>query len=221
MYRLLKYLLLLNLLFLPTCTFPPTRPSVDRITNYDSIVVDLVYIDGFKPTDEALDFFKEQITSLDIATRITIRPRQVPNTFLFFPLNRSLVVLFEQQNRQLYDLDLKDRQLIMFISCIPGPYIRGGLLTNIAGIQYGATSISVFLNCVNPDHQGSLLLHEFGHILDLVDINQRKEDPVNPDRPSHCNNRRCVMFWQIQGPDAQFDEDCLRDLRRSARKSNR
>jgi hypothetical protein len=36
--------------------------------------------------------------------------------------------------------------------------------------------------------------------------------PINEKRPNHCNNRECIMFWQITGDIKDFDLNCRREI---------
>jgi len=100
----------------------------------------------------------------------------------------------------------------MFIAYVSGPYVEGKL-SNVAGLQY-SESIAMFKDSKIWKTEGSVLLHEFGHLLEIADAEHRKDEvPANADRPNHCNNKRCVMYWQIQGPDMDFGERCKDELR--------
>ena len=57
-------------------------------------------------------------------------------------------------------------------------------------------------------------------VFGLVDPSSRAEEPVNPDRPNHCNNINCVMFWHIKRFSHVLCNLCKADLLKSIIKSN-
>ena len=71
----------------------------------------------------------------------------------------------------------------------------------IVGLKYGPTSILILKNRLDS----TVMLHEIGHVLGIASgrgINS------NPDRPGHCDNRKCIMFWRPYD-NSLFDKDCI------------
>lgn len=85
-------------------------------------------------------------------------------------------------------------------------------LTNLAGVTYSKNSFAMFRNGVPHDREATVLLHEFGHILNFIRENLRPP-PIRPDRPRHCNNPDCVMFWTVDDHCKLFDRNCILDIR--------
>ena len=71
--------------------------------------------------------------------------------------------------------------------------------------------------------ENSVLVHEFGHLLGLVNLVYKSPvDHEDKDHPGHSNNEDSVMYWAIESanlgniitgelPD-EFDNDDLNDL---------
>lgn len=118
---------------------------------------------------------------------------------------RNLLITFKNRHQTLLDRRPNDRHLIVFISVLPGHYALQGHRSTI-GLAMNGHYIVLFSN-----FDRAVLLHEFGHIIGMVDRSKREDPPVNPKRPRHCNNSRCVMFWQVNRK-AMFDALCQRDL---------
>lgn len=92
-------------------------------------------------------------------------------------------------------------------------YLRGGLSddgeeTSAIGVAYGAAHAAVFPdqwagigNLVGSQEsiERAVLVHEWGHLLGLVNITYTSEiDHEDPDHPRHSTNRDSVMFWQVE-----------------------
>lgn len=70
--------------------------------------------------------------------------------------------------------------------------------------------------------EDAVLLHEFGHLMGLVDL-VLQTGRADPDHPGHSRNRDSVMYWAVEsslvtqvlggGPPRDFDAADLADLR--------
>lgn len=101
------------------------------------------------------------------------------------------------------------------------------------GVAFRASAAAVFADRVGDattalinrtSIERSVLTHEVGHLLGLVNIGYTSAyDHEDPDNPGHSNNRRSVMYWQVEdvsiasilegGPPDDFDEADRADLR--------
>jgi len=211
MLRCFRSLVIMTLAcFLSTCASLPVDTLPENFTYYDTITIDLVYTDDSPLTQESMTFFSDKMREYKIAKHTKFILRKVPRP-LTIPWNTALLRIFETQHRRMYDSKPKDKHLVLFISCVPGPYIQG-TRTNLAGLKYSSTSFAMFTDHVFEHNQGILLLHEFGHIVELVDCIGRGEKPIKPDRPSHCNDDSCNMFWRIRSSSKDYCYKCLKDL---------
>lgn len=108
-------------------------------------------------------------------------------------------------------------------------YLNGEFadINNTLGVTVNASSFVMFPEEVQrssganlfggPAYERSIVVHEFGHLLGLVNVNYEsaaeREDPIHP---GHSNNPASVMYWAVEsfnvqnlfrgGPPANFDE---------------
>jgi hypothetical protein len=111
-------------------------------------------------------------------------------------------------------------------------YLNGGAAArdDAVGGSVGATVIAIFPDKINSYVtegidglviESATLIHEFGHLMGLVNIGYRSpRDHEDPEHPGHSSNPDSVMHWgvkriQLGGklPSTEFDADDLADLR--------
>jgi len=123
---------------------------------------------------------------------------------------------FETRNRKFIDRNPGDRRLVFFICYVPGEYHKKDgdkISKTIVGVQYNPTSFAILRKQTKESYEGVVLLHEFGHAIKIARASNRKDSPINPDRPNHCNNSKCTMFWRANRHRTKLDNECLRELR--------
>ena len=112
-----------------------------------------------------------------------------------------------------------------------GEYENDGVL----GVAVDASTIAIFGETVDEaegpifnrpsseEIENCVLVHEFGHLLGLVNlVYQSPVDHEDPDHPGHSNNEDSVMYWAVESSDIssiitgqlpdEFDQDDLDDL---------
>jgi hypothetical protein len=207
MYKRLSIFLVV---FLLSCTAPAIRfESEHTSTLYASIVIEIVPQEGTSPDREALVRLKTQLRRYKICNNVGIIVRS-PVTEGTMPVwDSNQIRVFEKRHRDLKDTDLDDRHLVVYISYVKGNYLQGDL-DGVAGLQYGDTSICMFVEHFRTASEGAVLIHEFGHLIDIA--RDREGPPGNPDRLNHCNNSNCVMFWTIKDSSGRMDEECRQEI---------
>jgi hypothetical protein len=144
------------------------------------------------------------------------------------------VVSFEREFRRSSPVD-GDR-VSLYVIYVGGKFSEN---SNVLAATYLSLSIVVFKSeIVRYAPQGgvcddimivneckverSALVHEFGHVLGLVDlIYTSPANHEDPQYPNHCTNESCVMHHSIdvykggvpKSPPSAFDRDCLDDLK--------
>lgn len=106
---------------------------------------------------------------------------------------------------------------------------------DVLGVAVDASTVAIFKDTVEDaegpifsrpsaeEIENSVLVHEFGHLLGLVNLVYKSPvDHEDKDHPGHSNNEDSVMYWAIESanlgniitgelPD-EFDNDDLNDL---------
>jgi len=206
-------LFIIVLMFSVSCASLETRRSQPtQNTLYDRIVIELYSTTTSRHSPEAIKILKAKMEEYRIcrADQIFV-VSQTPSAVSNIAWNSDLLRALEARERTLHDRKPKDRFLIIWIAYVPGIYVVPNRL-NTVGLKYGNTSIAIFQKGFNSSYEASILVHELGHIIGLVDRSKRSDPPVNPNRPNHCNNQNCVMFWRVN-PAGKFDGKCQRDIR--------
>lgn len=212
-------LCLVFLIFLIPGCVPQQDPTplqkenvIDSATLYDEVVLEIVSPAEKGPSAEALAFFINRLKLYNICNKVTVSySTDIVGSLPVW--NTGLIHQFEARNRKLKDTDPEDKKLVLFVCYLEGIYIQGDV-ASIAGLQYGPTSFAIFRDITKASYEGVVLLHEFGHIIQIARSSNRKESPVNPDRPNHCNDKSCVMYWRSSKDRINLDSKCLKDLER-------
>jgi hypothetical protein len=189
---------------------PELVPKPEPLKLYDGITIEVQPTTTSLYDEDAMSEFIEDLEEFNICSKSDIRIVVRPTVIAFHRQWTSATVrLFERRFRRLWDTNKADKHLILHISLLPGQYVLPPK-NNVIGIKYGRNqSIALFQGAFGRN----LLFHELGHVIGLVDRCNREGDPVNPDRPNHCNTRRCSMFWTIHPRKApRLDPLCERDI---------
>jgi len=191
---------------------------------YTSMVIDIVYEPGVQPDQRAIDELESFLnTYLNKPKGITIIQREIEaqnqNT-----LKTKEIVEIEQIYRS--HLNSKDT-LATFIYFANSEFSQS---SNTLGLAYASTSIVIFQKTIQENAAGnvevirrleeSILKHEFGHLLGLVDVGS---PPVNPHEdsgyPNHCDSKDCLMYYAAETAATAnnislvLDDNCKADLK--------
>ena len=194
----------------PVKKLPPRQTAVVSSTFFDSIQLEIAYIGSNRPSTSVIEHFEKEIVRYKIAKRVSHVIHQVsfpqPATW-----NSGQLASFEHSSRYFRDITPDDKHLKLFVAYVPGRYMEGDY-TNIAGLAYGSSAFAVFSDTISETTEGNVFLHELGHLLKFINLSAREETPINPERPRHCNNESCVMFWRASKGRTTFDEACIEQL---------
>ncbi|HWB24151.1 MAG TPA: hypothetical protein VG738_01670 [Chitinophagaceae bacterium] len=134
---------------------------------------------------------------------------------------------FEDNNRTLFS---GGSNLAVCVLAVDADYSSAG----VAGVAFKNTSIVLLEKTIQANSGGlaqasrvvvesSVLEHEFGHLLGLVNIGAGMVTPHEDDaHKAHCNNKNCLMYYEIETSGflaqltsavPQLDANCGNDLK--------
>jgi hypothetical protein len=212
---------------------PTGSSSRDLLSDdiYTSMVVEVVYVEGYQPTQTAINNF---VSFLDSRTYkpggIFVETRSIPSPGITSYSTQDYVDL-ELANRIYYNTN---NQIAVWAYFADGKadgdtntqVTLGTAYRNTSFIIYEATVQSLSGSIHQPSTtvlETTVIEHEFGHILGLVDFGapmQTQHEDL--DNPKHCDVESCLMFYAAStgsnilntgGTVPLLDAQCIADLR--------
>mgnify|MGYP003109809956 CR=1 FL=1 len=194
---------------------------------YKSLVVELVYSNGFRPEQRTIDnlrrFLSERVNKPDgisiVETVIAPPPGE--------PYTTQEIRDIEAENRTRYTTD---DQIAIYVFFANGNAQGDTGSTVTLGTAYRNTSVVIYqetLQSLDVDRflvEATTLRHEFGHLFGLVNIlnDDIHTDHEDPDNNKHCVVEDCLMFFASTIPSTlpdpmesdipQLDALCIADL---------
>ena len=192
-----------------------------------ALTIEVLHQQGARPSSGALDHLVSSLRPvLDKPGGIDVAgPREIPGDGRTWRIDdlREL----SERHRQVTSSEARASMLVLSVA---GEFEDPGVL----GLAMSATEIVLFPQQIgdlatsllggSSRIERSVLLHEAGHLLCLVNIGYTSElDHEDPDHPHHSRHRDSVMFWAVPNdavtqvftgpPPDSFHEDDLADLR--------
>lgn len=197
--------------------------------NYLSLIVEVQYMEGFKPDETALKNLGRFLQQhLNKPGGIYFTEKQIP-AVADTVLSHDEVNDIQQINRTLYS---KGSRFALYILYTNGHYknkhVLGHAFLNSCIVIYGAAikaNAERFSIPTQTTLETTLLKHEMGHLLGLVNKGtEMQEEHSDSAHEAHCQNPGCAMYWSMGvkpefGPLAlktipDLDSACLNDLRK-------
>lgn len=200
--------------------------------NYGSLRLDLLYEQGVEPSPEAVDSLKAFLTArLNKSNGISINLSEIPDQ------QKSSYSLAELESVETSYRNTQSSQgeVTAYLFYANGDYSANTQNSQTLGIAYGSSSMVVFGKTIRENTGGltqpstslveqSVLNHEFGHILGLVNLGAPMQtDHQDEANGKHCDNQDCLIYWatetgnfisNLTGNNApQLDANCIADLR--------
>ena len=202
---------------------------------YTSLTLELVSVKGFEPTDQAVDNF------VDFIEARTFKPGGVKliERSIDSPNEESLTIEevdeLEKKNRTEYS-DATNHAIYVYFADAENKKTAdsrnnpGGEREIILGTAYRNTSMVIYektlrdITRTRPNSlantETSILNHEFGHLLGLVNLGTRMQTPHEAlgDEKGHCNVEGCLMQANFQAAMLnsntvlELDPLCIQDL---------
>lgn len=194
---------------------------------YKSLKIEVQYMTGYAPDAAALNHLQSVLSAyLNKPSGITIVTNEI-SASSSTTLSIDQVRKVEEENRTVFTTG--DQLGVYFL------YTNGNFTdNNVLGAAYRNTSMVLFGKKIH-DNSGSLgqasrtkleatvLEHEFGHILGLVDIGSPMQtNHKDAAHGNHCSNTNCLMYYASETTDIlgflvtgnipSIDASCAADL---------
>lgn len=199
---------------------------------YTDLVLEVVYVEGYQPTAAALNNLVAFLNQrLHKPGGITVVQRSIPSPGRT-TVDASYIREFEKTQRQRVT---GGKQLTAFLLFLDAEYSTSTSSSKVLGVAYGVSSLAVFEKNVQQASGGinqptgaaletTVLNHEFGHVLGLVNNGTSMVSPhQDTGHSAHCSDTECLMYYKaetnviagdILGTGVpQLDVNCIADLK--------
>ncbi len=213
----------------------PTGTSANDLLSdntFTSMVIEVVYVEGFEPTQAAINNFVAFLAAriykpngIIVEKREIISPQDTPYTTID-------IAAIEDANRTKYNTG---NQIAVWAFFADGESASNSNSEIVLGTAYRNTSFVIYEQTIHglsdsplePNRstlESTVIAHEFGHILGLTnlgtDLQSNHEDSSHP---KHCNVESCLMYFAAEsgsgvmnmlatGSVPQLDAQCIADL---------
>jgi predicted Zn-dependent protease len=194
---------------------------------YKSLIVEIQFMSGFKPEPATLDYLRNFLeTYLNKPQGINIVLKEIP-AIKQEALSMDEVSAIEKEKRLRFLRQDKIAIYILFTNGVhPGNNILGMAYRNTSVVVYGKAIrkySSMTGRLTHQELETTVLLHEIGHLLGLVNKGTPPQSRhVDSRFQDHCNNRKCLMYHSVEtknlssillkGNMPVLDSHCIEDL---------
>lgn len=208
--------------------FGASAADLLRADKYTSLIVEVQYMEGFRPDEQAMINLKEFLQDhLHKPGGVVFMQQQIP-AVQDSVLTSEQVDSIRKVSRKIHT---RNKRIAIYIVYTNGKHehttVLGHAFRNTCIVIYGKALKQhehVFSFPTQTRLETTVLLHEMGHILGLVGKGSRlRSDHADSLHDAHCPNPNCVMYWNMSiapefGPLKEtgvpfFDPACLRDLK--------
>ncbi|WP_339876654.1 membrane metalloprotease [Olleya marilimosa] len=201
-------------------------------TTFSSLVVEVVYVEGFEPSQTAISNFVSFLENRTFKPNgITVQKRAISSPGLT-PYTNQEIAAIEDSNRLLYN---NDNQIAVWAFFADGSSANNTDSGVVLGTAYRNTSFVIYQETIQqltsgtitnttPILESTVITHEFGHILGLTNLGTPLQtNHEDLEHPKHCNIESCLMYWKAEsgngvmsmisgGSIPQLDAQCIADL---------
>ena len=201
------------------------RYEILQSDKYPRLHIEIDYVTEHAPDSDAVDLLKQRIKETTDKTSISVSQNSFGSTDSSYSMEEILDI--EKAQRERYK---SGNTFIIHILYLNGEYEDND---QTLGLAYKGSSFVIFKEKIEDaaflfisaeDIEKSVLVHEYGHLVALVNNGyESPHDHEDPDHPNHSNNEESVMYWAIESQDIgnqidgappnNFDSDDLDDLR--------
>lgn len=207
-------------------------PDLLSDMEFTSMNIEIVYAEGFRPTSEAINIFRNFLASrVYKPDGIQINLRSVEPSGRS-PFNKDDITAVERETRTLYNVG---DEIAVWIYFADGEKEEDSDTTVTLGSAFRNTSIIIYEKTINdfaarngaPPKaiiEAATLNHEFGHLFGLVDLGINPvSDHEDPEKEGHCDVDECLMRASIEFGSGvinvindntvpELDDACIQDL---------
>lgn len=196
---------------------------------FDSMIIEIVYVEGFEPSATAITNFVSFLNSrINKPGGISIEKRAIPSPGNTTYTNAQIIAI-EDANRIHYN---DGSQIAVWAFFADAKSSTDTNTSVVLGTAYRNTSFVIYENTVKKLSGGAfkpsttvletiVIEHEFGHILGLTNAGTAlQSDHEDPNHKRHCDVESCLMYWESEsgsnilgGTIPQLDAQCIADLR--------
>ena len=179
------------------------RYEILQSSKYSKLHIEIDYVSGYEPSSDALDFLRQRINEVTDKTSVTFSQESFGSTDTSYSLEEMLEI--ENSQRTKFK---KDDEFVIHILYLNGEFEDN---ENALGIAYKGSSFAMFKENIEDsaflfisaeDIEKAVLVHEYGHLLGLVNMGYTSpHDHEDPDHPHHSNNEESVMYWAVESQD--------------------
>jgi hypothetical protein len=226
-------------LTLSGCTESPKAPPVLgdyakhylQNTKYTKLLIEIDYVEGYKPSNQAINVLKDRINSYCDKEEIIVFDKPISSSKSSY--SEEDIRALEKENR---DYENTDKIIVAYVLYLNGRFSED---ENVLGVAYSASSMAIFKERIyeinipwwaenfigSEDYEESVVVHEFGHLLALVNIGYQSDKGHESSNERHCIHDDCVMYHMIETasiidlitpegpkPPSDFESDCQYDL---------
>ena len=179
------------------------RYEILRSSDYSRLHIEIDFVTGNSPDSDAIDLLKTRIQEVTDKTSVSVSQNSFGSTDESYSLDEILEI--ENTQRERYK---SGNTFIIYILYLNGEYQDND---QTLGLAYKGSSFVLFKEKIDDasfllisdeDIEKSVIVHEFGHLLGLINNGyQSPHDHEDPDHPNHSNNEDSVMYWAIESQD--------------------
>ncbi len=196
-------------------------------SNYSSLTIEIDYVKGFQPTQNALNNLRSFLQSRLNKTNISISlDDEIPSPGKS-PYSAQEAFDLEKEHR---DTFTEGNTIAAYFLILDGQFEQ----ENVLGFAYFNTSMALLGGTIEENSGGfnqpsretvetTVFQHEFGHILGLVgNGTPTVQDHQDEANGAHCDVDSCLMYFAVRTSDftsnlmggnvPELDSQCIQDL---------
>tara|TARA_Y100001970_G_scaffold152037_1_gene186178 strand:+ start:30 stop:752 length:723 start_codon:yes stop_codon:yes gene_type:complete len=179
------------------------RYEILQGSKYSKLHLEINYVSGFEPSSGALDLLRQRINEVTDKESVTISQNSFGSTDTSYTIEEILEI--ESLQRKKFK---SDNEFVIHILYLNGEFEDN---ENTLGLAYKGSSFAMFKENIEDsaflfisaeDIEKAVLVHEYGHLLGLVNMGYTSpHDHEDPEHPHHSNNDESVMYWAVESQD--------------------